>query len=925
MLYCCITIDYLSQLERSGVLEADACIEELRTIATAFGATAGSRKVPLILTFPAGGMFDGIQTAEALNRMVGAFARYEPFLRGGSLAVHDTDTGEDALAYASSVRYRDCAAYTHAFSPQASKALARYFDAREDQWTPPFHSSSLGDADASLLFDRPLLAATLAKAIAKSERRGPRLVHLEAGRGARSMEALSKAVGLPYDRVLVLDGSRTRPLPFSPLVEVVAAHEANGDSSPALPGNEAKAFDFVAASSFSGGAPESVSKGCAEYLDNWLDRFGNQGGVVACGDPAHFSAEALDLIARRLSEGRGSERYISIADEGLTDRWAGAWAARVPAGLADADDRPAATEKALGTTSGRVHDALSIRFRSISGCMLDLDNPDSFLDLLRILPQEASLYLYMLAIIENELSATELSDFVGSLGLRTQGEIVLQSILVKAGLVEPLSSRTPIKPVDSALIARGIGAEAAEAIQSRFSRYLIELYHAGRIRPSIGFLHRVGEQPSEERLLYDCLFEEVMRPDRPRLGEPTFLSTSASCVYRFWSALSARNREACEAAARAADDRITGPRAKTVRALVHAELAYALGDPERASKGAREAMLALGKGAPPKLEARSQRMMGLSALAMDRHAEAADYLTNAQELSESSGDEYERMMAAYTKAIVEFLSGALVRSLKALNCAEESAARLFRMDIRAAIEALRGRIDLELGSYDEAARRFASLLELANQYSIPGAGQRAGIWRARALSYAGEFDEAAFLLEAESEDAEARVFRGELEILRGRPRDARIWLDAPENPPGRPFDPPDSISWDSLFSEFEGRCIGFDASNTPLAVCRTALALFAQGLDERNPACAVDLHALTRSEHGSRNDPGMGTYSFFCYLLEERLQEPPVDKQTVLSRSFKILQQRAGRIENRAQRTLYMEKNAWNKRLIEAARTHKFI
>ena len=69
----------------------------------------------------------------------------------------------------------------------------------------------------------------------------------------------------------------------------------------------------------------------------------------------------------------------------------------------------------------------------------------------------------------------------------------------------------------------------------------------------------------------------------------------------------------------------------------------------------------------------------------------------------------------------------------------------------------------------------------------------------------------------------------------------------------------------------------------------------------------------------------MGTYSFFCYLLEERLSEPPVDKQTVLSRAFKTLQQRAGRMEDRAQRGLYMENNAWNKRLLEAARTHKFI
>lgn len=925
MLYCCITIDYLSQLERSGVLEADAFIEELRTVAVAFGATVSTRKAPLIITFPSGGMFDGIQTAEALLRMVGAFSRYQPFLRGGSLAVHDASSGEDALTFASSVRYRDCAAYSYTFSPQASEALARYFDVQNEQWIPPFHNSSLGDADASLLFDRPRLAATLARAIAKSERRGPRLVHLEAGTGARSIESLSRAVGIPENQVLVIDGARTRPLPFSPLVEVVAARETANGARPASTENEATAFDFVAASSFSGGAPESVSKGCAAYLDRWLDSFGNQGGIVACDDPARFSEEALELIARRLSECRGSERYVSISDGGLIDRWSGTWAARVPAGLADADDRPAAIEKALGAVTGRVRDALATRFNSIAGAGVDAEARKGIPDLLRILPHEASLYLYTLAIIENELSATELSEFVGRLGLRPQGEILLRGILSRAGLVEPLSSRTPIEPVDAALIAREIGPETAEAIQGRFSRYLIELYRAGRIRPSIGFLKRVGEQPAEERLLYDCLFEEIMRPDRQKLSEPAFLSASSACVYRFWSALSLRDRTACEAAALAADSRISGPRARTVAALIHAELAYACGDPERASKSAREAMLALGKGAPPKLEARSQRMMGLSALALDRQAEAADYLTNAQELSESAGDDYERMMAAYTKAIVEFLSGALVRSLKALKCAEESASRLFRMDIRAAIVALRGRIDMELGSYDEAARCFASLAELATTYAVAGAVRRAGIWRARALSYAGEFDEAATLLEAEQGDAEASTFRGELEILRGRPRDARAWLEAPAIPMARPFDPSDSFDWSSLFSEFEGRCIGFDAANAPLAEFRKALALFARGLDERNPECAVDLHALTRSEHGSKNDPGMGTYSFFCYLLEERLQDPPIDKQTVLSRSFKILQQRAGRIEDRAQRALYMEKNAWNKRLIEAARTHKFI
>ncbi|MBU0927491.1 MAG: hypothetical protein KKA67_07055 [Spirochaetes bacterium] len=920
MLYCCITIDYLSQLERSGALEAGAIIEELRSIAAAFGASAGQKKSPLVITLPTGSMFDGVQAAEAIRRMVKTFGTYESRLRGATLVVHDADSPEDALAYAARARYGQCDAYSYSLSPQAKAALSDYFDFQGDSWSPPLHETALADADAARLFHRPRLEATLERAIAKSGRSGPRLVHLEAGPGARSVEALAEAVGLPEESLLVLSGGRRRPIPFSPLVEAISARAP----SPTAAGG-AEAIRFVTASSFSGGAPESVAKGCAAYIDAWLDGFGESGGIVACDGPGGFSPEAAELIARRLSGGRGTERYLSIADGGLIDGWSGPWAARVPAGLADADDRKAAVRKALGDSSGAAGDALLHRFRAVSGIDRDSTGGSSCRAALGALPREAGLYLYALAVAENELSVAELSEFTGGLGLRAEGERLLKDLLARAGLVEPVAARTPIPLVDALSVAEAVGRDNAEAIQRLLSKFLIGLYRGGRIRPSLGFLSRVGELETEERLLYDCLFEEVTRPDRPPVVDPSFLSPSSASVYRFWSALTSKDRSASEAAGAAIEERVSGPRAQAVKALARAELAYSIGDPERASKGARESMLAMGKGAPPRLEARSQRMMGLSALALDKHTEAADYLTNAQELSETAGDDYERMMAAFAKAGVEFISGALVKAAKAANCAEESAARLFRMDALAAIAALRGRIDLELGAYDEAARRFSSISEIAREYGMPGTGRRATIWRARALAFAGEYDEAVAALEDESSDAEARAFRGELEILRGRPREARAWLDSPEEPAVRAFAPPDSFEWDSLFSEFEGRCIGFGSANAPLADFRTALSLFAKGLDERDPACASELHAMTRSERGSKNDPGVGTYGFFCYLLEERLADPPVDKQTVLSRAFKILQQRAGRIEDRAQRALYMEKNAWNKRLMEAARTHKFI
>ncbi len=923
MIYCCIAIDYLSQLERAGVREAGIFVDELRTIALSLGASVSARKTPLVVEFPSTGSFHGIQTAEALRRFVATIAAYAGRLRGASMAVHEAGSADEASTFSDSMRRRDDSVYSFSISREARESLARYFnaDAEGDVWSDPVHWTFLADADAGRLFRRPRLELIIAKAAARPENRRIRLVHLDAGPGARSIESLAAGLGSPRAPVLILAGAKSRPLPFSPLVEAISAAARYEENTPTQGKADESAYRFVETSAFSCGTPESVAKGCAHFLDRWLDRFGSDGGVLICDSPDRFSPEAVELIGRRLSESTGTERYLSVSDGGPFDQWAGPWAARVPADQAGSDDDAGATIAALGSSEGAVREALSSRFADLAGSGTGAGNAGLF----AIMPQETKLYLYALAVAENELSSPEFSEFAAGLGLRPEGERLVRNLLAKAGLVDPIDTRTPVEPVDTAALATSIGPEAVELIDRLFAAYLIGLYRAGRIRPSLGFLRRVGERAEEERLLYDCLFEEVLRPDRPGRVDSSFLSPSSASAFRFWSALMARDRPASEAAAAAAEERITGPRSQAVRALVRAELAYSAGDAERASRGAREALLALGKGAPPKLEARSQRMMGLAALAMDKHTEAVDYLTNAQELSETAGDEYERMMAAFAKANVEFLSGALVRSMKAATCAEESASRLFRIDVGAAVEALRGRIDLELGAYDEAARRFAALGALAREYAIPGAENRAALWRGRALAYAREYDEAVAILEAGTDDPEALIFRGELEILRGRPRDARAWLQEPAEPVLRPFGPPDSFDWSSLFSEMEGRCMGFDSADASLSEFRTALSLFARGLDERDPACAVELYELTRAERASKINPAIGTYNFFCYLLEERLPEPPVDKQTVLSRAFKTLQQRAGRLEDRAQRALYMEKNAWNKRLLEAARTHKFI
>lgn len=915
MLYCCVSIDYLSQLERTGYPEAPALIDRLRSLAASFGGVCGSRRVPLAMAFPAGGLFDGIQAAEALERIAETVRALEPRLRGAAVIVHETATAEDALAYHASSRLADASEYLYEMSPEAKTALGAFGALARAGWSSPSYRSALGDADSGRLFERPRLAETIAKAIGRTCRSGPRLLHLDAGKGVRDIASASRAQAGDATPLLCLEGLRTRSLPFSPLVELVQA----GARGAYLVDRDAAPLAIIAQAAYARGVAASVRKGCAEYLEAWLDAFGAAGGVVVCDDPASFSPGLIELVAGRLASGRGDERYLSIADGGLLEAWAGPWAAKVSAGLADGDEPEEAIERALAGVEGRTREALRDRFRHLRG--LRLRAADSTSAILERLPREAALYLYAAIAAGRELSSEELSAFARSLGLLPEGERLVAGILARAGLLAP--SGRPLEPFGAE--AAVVGAETARLIDERLSAFLIERYRAGSVRPSLGFLRRVGERAKDERLLYDCLFDAVSRPDMTREEDEGFLSPGSLAMYRFWSALTRRDENAALSAASEAERALGGPRGPAVRALIMAELGYALGDPARAAKGARDAMLAMGKDAPPKLEARSHRMMGLASLALDRHAEASDYLTNAQELAESVGSDHERMMAAYAKAIAEFMTGALGRSSKAAQAAEDAARRLHRVDAIAAIEALRGRMELDLGCYEEAATRFASIAALSADYAIAGAPERASIWRARALGYAGEHDEAERELEAFAGDPEARAFRAELDILRGRPREARAWLEPPAGPERRPFMPPDAFDWSSLYAEFEGRSLGFLGSESPFSTFRTALSLFARGLDERDPSCAVELHALSRSERGSRHDPSMGVYCFFCYLLEERLAEPPVDRQTVLSRAFKILQERAGRIEQRTHRALYMERNAWNRRLMAAAREHKFI
>jgi tetratricopeptide (TPR) repeat protein len=951
MIFTSITIDYLNQLIRTAYPGVESLLAELRIIGQSFGATVSQRTTPLIMSFPDTRPYDLIQASEGIRLVSKLLTARAGQLRGAALIVHQAETLDEAVIAMQSARFTISATYGAQVTREGKFALGDYFSFSDTQDLSSLqmtsYLSAIGDADASILSEPPLLKETLAQAYTHITKHGSRAVFIDAGKSCRSIGSVEKLMRTlaPELRIITLGAPRRDAEEFSPFTQAITEEIIDTtlgsswiDSADALK-DLRPAFKLAASSRLSGRLPESTVRGTTEFINLLLDALGKEATLFLCDSPERFSANARELLGKRLASGRGLEHYIFLSSMEPPSSWNGPWLHRLTIPISsDRDTSLSATalvEAALGSCTEEIRRSLSRRFKALATDTTATPGTSGLTEALGLLPKEARLYLYELILAENVLDLDELGTFSFRLGLLPRGEILLQDLLRRAGMVDPANTRQPFNPLDTAMVVSIIDSEIVELLHKTYLSCLIDRYRAGSIRPSTAFLSRIGEKDESASISFDCLFDDALRPDSNKADDISFLSTPSTCILNFWTALTTGDAEAARLAMTMAGKAGTGPHDATIQALMHTELAYAEGNIELTARGARSALLSHTKDSPPKLEARAHRMMGMTALASERYADASDYLANAHELAEMAGDHYERMMSAYARAITEFMTGSLVKATAAADQAAISAKNIFRMDGLAAIESLRGRIDLELGDYDIAVERYQKLEELGSKFGLAGVPARARIWQGRALAYAGDFPTATGILESEAADAEARIFLGELELLRGRPRDARTWLDKPARElilgelaisvRQRPFRPSDRFEWSSPFAEIEGRCIEFSTADAPLADLELALTLFAVGLDDQDAACAEGLHSLTRSRRAAKANPGMGTYCFFCYLLEECLPDPPVDKLTVLSRAFKVLQQRAGRIESRIQREKYMEKNTWNRRLLEAARTHKFI
>ncbi len=954
MIFCAVYIDYLSQLQRCGTGGIDQVIESIKGMAKSLGGSIRLKEHVLILSFPDTTLFCLFQFSEAVHRIHGQLEQARSILRGYCLIIDACDENADYFSLCQSLHLSGNSHNSIILSIQAQTLLTRYIDVSGsgNGESGIRHAALLQETNAVPLLLRPTLCRALRNFLAGEKTAQTGLIHIKADTGIRSVCALEPAFAAsadsspPLDSTLLLnlycdESSKGSFLPFA--LRLTAEHcaiakESASQAEQAILTECEPAFLYAKRAVYCEKLPHWLSRSCGIYINLVLDlsarRCFEKGEIpwILCDEPEHFSVEALDLISSRIGRGNSKikdappanvEHYLTVSNGEASSVLRCKNSIVLDAGSSHREAREHSLSMASGKAEGQTMRTLQDYFRTltVSG------NPkiETIQDLLSLMPLEASIYLYALFLAQNTLDKNGFLLFTSGMGLYETGAQVLQTMLMQCGFIDPLDSMLTLKNISEPVFRGLLPEQTLSDIKNRFKGFLVLRYHGGAIEPSLDFLSTIGEIPSEEKLIFSCLMSTALRPDKIETEDAGFLSPSSLCLLQFYASACAQDQKNSSKALVSSTELIIGPRAQAIRALMHSEFAYAEGSMERAAKSAKEALLAIGKGAPPKLEARTQRMMGLVSLAAERFSEAIDYFGNAQEIAESSRDEYERSNAAYDKAIAEYMTGSLVRSNKSLEIVVRSAYKQCRPDMVAAASFLQGRIAIELGSYDQSARIFSALGSLAKDYGLDDAAVRAEIWRGRALAYAGEFSDAITIYETYPVDAEALVFRGELEILHGIPEEALPFLREALPITPRHFLPPDSINWESSFAEIEGRCIAFDQADAVLADFQTALRLFAGGLVDGDPAHAGNLHALTRNPRVAKSNPSLSMYSFFCFLMEERLSEPPIDKQTVLSRAFKALQQRAGKIEDRAQRALFMEKNIWNRRLIDVARTHKFI
>lgn len=388
--------------------------------------------------------------------------------------------------------------------------------------------------------------------------------------------------------------------------------------------------------------------------------------------------------------------------------------------------------------------------------------------------------------------------------------------------------------------------------------------------------------------------------------------------------------------------------------LVEALHAWSSRNGKAAVIHAKDALLAASSAKLPGLESKAHLILGLGSLESGRLVQGTSYLANAAEHSLSVRDYMGSARAKIMEAGVTLAMGDFAAT-ESLATEIEALGLTHRMPFpRFAATFIRGRCAFELGRYALAASLFRNLYMMAGEYRALEVLQRAGIWQARCtladLFQAQEkktqatgqkiaADAAVLFLKQQDSDAEAVWFLSEHELRLGHTTEARLLADkalartgfkqkalsCEEDKTG--YRGVTSFSWSDGYSSLEGLVAGCAPERRLGPERILAYWFMVRGLSEPadSESSIESLLSMAREQRIAEIHPFSHLYYFAAYRISVETDCVSSSPLSLLTRAFRALQHRAGRLQAEKDFDDFFESNIENIRILSAAKRSRLM
>jgi len=353
---------------------------------------------------------------------------------------------------------------------------------------------------------------------------------------------------------------------------------------------------------------------------------------------------------------------------------------------------------------------------------------------------------------------------------------------------------------------------------------------------------------------------------------------------------------------------------------------YYLGrhDEKEAVEKAKEA-IQLGQNKNSYCLPQSYRLFALVCLSKQQINETIEYLGFALASAEKIGNNHELAISAYYAAAAQFLFGDIHKAKHLAGKSIEQSLGAGHPDWADRSRFLEGRLEFELGYYNEAIVIFSDLLKEPYGSMTCEKENLLSAWIYRCKIYLRENG----ITKPDNNNIDTDLFEIEEKYFSGNYKKAYELSSTIKNPfKNENFLFTEKADWRSGFAQCEHLYfthgeIQYRTINVfnSLALCR----LSDNEADTKDEDAIQNIQLILRDEKLCEIDPWESFYFYAKYLILEQIGASQVDLSTAVSMAFKRLQRRAGRIEDNEMRRQYLNGPKWNSELILAAKEFRLI